>query len=110
MRVLQLGYTFHLDEILAKTISSLHNLETLQLTFVRHVTEECYAQMFNNKSLEMLVHLDLTGCFKISNDVIKSIALNCPRLEFLIIKDCPKCWTDKGLEIIPLNCPARWIL
>ena len=110
MRVLQLGYTFHLDEILAKTISSLHNLETLQLTFVRHVTEENYVQMFNNKSLQMLVHLDLTGCFKISNDVIKSIALNCPRLECLIIKDCPKCWTDKGLEIIPLNCPARWIL
>lgn len=50
-----------------------------------------------------LVKVDLTGCTSISNSSIQKLAISCPQLQDLSLRECH--WLSKeGLMVLAMNC------
>ena len=73
-------------------IGKLKNLKILKLIEAKNVSGGDWVNLFDNRNLAKLLQLDLTGCSwinypnlynKRSDQVIRTIALNCPLLEDL---------------------------
>ncbi|KAK9888739.1 hypothetical protein WA026_000966 [Henosepilachna vigintioctopunctata] len=70
----------------------LKNLKTLKLTFGNQIADSDIESLFLRGKMEFcrLEIVDLTGCWKISNNSILAVSQSCPKLRKLIIKCCKK--------------------
>ena len=82
-----------------EAISKLHNLRRLKLKKAKRVAADDFITLFANKTLEHLIHLDLSECALINDEVIQTIAIGCPKLQYLILNWC---WDirDQGMEFL----------
>ena len=93
----------------ATAISNLHCLSNLRLNFAQNVTSEDFISLFSHKNLQYLLQLDLSRCFEVDDEVLKTIALNCPGLESLALNGCKKI-TDQGMKFLIKHCKNIIIL
>ena len=89
-------------------ISKLHNLKILKLWHIDSNSRIDFVRMFDDKNLENLTHLDITGVRDLNSPMLRIIASNCPKLECLILNNCNLC--DEKLSIVIENCNKLKIL
>ena len=58
-----------------EAISKLHNLRRLKLKKAKKVVADDFITLFANKTLEHLIHLDLSECALINDEVIQTIGM-----------------------------------
>ena len=90
-------------------ISNLHFLLNLRINYAQHVTATDFITLFSNKNLQYLMQLDLGRCYEIDDEVVKTIALNCPNLESLALNGCNKL-TDFGMKYLIRRCNNLLVL
>ena len=80
-------------------ISQLHQLRILKLKRAKKVKSDDFVTLFARKNLASLHCLDLSECVQVSDDVIKTLALECPKLDKVMLNWC---WEirDEGLEFL----------
>ena len=105
-------------------IAQLKQLHVLKLKRDKKVKADDFVSLFANKNLCKLQDLDLSECVQVNDEVIKTLAIECPHLEKVMLNWC---WDirDSGLcdiyffllkiaapnynaalkvTILPLNC------
>ena len=101
----ELGISFaeDMDELGVDAISKLHNLRILKLKRAKKVVADDFISLFANRALKNLVQIDLSECVQINDEVIKTIAIGCPKLESIMLHWC---WDirDQGMEFLIRYC------
>ena len=111
------------DGIKARSISKMHNLKQLKLTFweceededwkkhirdnkviVCDILEDDLIHIFSNKNLSKLQSLSLLDCDHMNDKVLKTIALNCSQLKNLNLQKSDDV-SEAGIEFVRENCP-----
>ncbi|PSN38462.1 hypothetical protein C0J52_15616 [Blattella germanica] len=99
---------FSLSSELFRTIGNhLPNLSRLKICSASQLTSEDFSFVFTNykENMRALVHLDVSGCWRLADSGLKSIADACSEsLQKLSIKSC-KLITNDGLEYAINRCP-----
>ena len=95
----------NLNHIGISAISRLRKLKYLKLNSAKNVTSQDFENCFANQEFcNNLVHLDLSRCLEVNDQVLEIIAKNCSeKLEFLKFDGCRKI-TDRGMYFILKHC------
>jgi len=97
----ELGISFaeEMDENGILAISQLSKLIVLKLKRAKKVKADDFVTLFAKKNLCKLQDLDLSECVQVNDEVIKTLAIECPSLEKVMLNWC---WDirDSGLEFL----------
>ncbi|XP_067341867.1 uncharacterized protein [Channa argus] len=99
------------NEAVFEVVSRCPNLEHLNLSGCSKVTcisltQEASLQLSPLHGQQISIHyLDMTDCFSLEDEGLRTIAYHCPRLTHLYLRRCTRL-TDEALRHLALHCPS----
>lgn len=82
-----------------ESIAQLHQLRLLKLKRAKNVKADDFITLFAEANLRQLQDLDLSECTQVNDEVIKTLAIECPHLQKVMLNWC---WEirDAGMEFL----------
>ncbi|XP_047205042.1 F-box/LRR-repeat protein 7-like [Girardinichthys multiradiatus] len=99
------------NDAVFEVVSRCPNLEHLDLSGCSKVTcisltQEASLQLSPLHGQQISIHfLDMTDCFSLEDEGLRTIASHCPRLTHLYLRRCSRL-TDEALRHLALHCPS----
>lgn len=112
LRRLEVGGCYNIsNEAVFEVVSRCPNLEHLNLSGCSKVTcisltPEASLQLSPLHGQQISIHfLDMSDCFSLEDEGLRTIASHCPRLTHLYLRRCSRL-TDEALRHLSLHCPS----
>ncbi|XP_072307245.1 F-box/LRR-repeat protein 7-like [Eucyclogobius newberryi] len=112
LRRLEVGGCYNIsNDAVFEVVSRCPNLEHLNLSGCSKVTcisltPEASLQLSPLHGQQISIHfLDMTDCFSLEDEGLRTIASHCPRLTHLYLRRCTRL-TDEALRHLSLHCPS----
>ncbi|XP_062297729.1 F-box/LRR-repeat protein 7 [Scomber scombrus] len=99
------------NDAVFEVVSRCPNLEHLNLSGCSKVTcisltQEASLQLSPLHGQQISIHyLDMTDCFSLEDEGLRTIAAHCPRLTHLYLRRCIRL-TDEAMRHLALHCPS----